>query len=69
MEANPVVRWIGPDLYFASWTFGMAAICKQNNFWKVASVILWGVETFAVNTHVPLGTAQSAPLLMFVVRF
>ncbi len=69
MEVNPVIRMIGPDLYFATWSFGVAAICKENNFWQMASIVIWVVETYAVNTHTPLGTAQSAPLLMFVVRF
>lgn len=69
MELNPIIRALGPDLYFATWSLGLAAICKENHVWQMASIIIWAVETTAVNTHVPLGTARSLPMFILVVRF
>jgi hypothetical protein len=54
-EMNPVIRAIGPDIYFATWTIGVAALCKENSTWRYASVIIWAVQTWAVGTHYPLG--------------
>lgn len=66
-ELNPVVRAVGPDTYFAVWTFGMAALCKENQQWQYASLVVWLVQTWAVNTHYASGTVQGIPLLMMTV--
>ncbi len=63
-ELNPVVRAVGPDLYFAIWTIGMAASCKENRRWQIISFVVWLIETWAVNTHHATGTVQGIPLLM-----
>lgn len=69
MEANPIVRAIGPDLYFAAWTVGVMATCKESRWWRVASIVVWAVQTWAVSTHERTGTVRGYPLLMFEVRF
>ena len=68
-EANPIVRAIGPDLYFAAWTIGAMATCKENRWWRAASVVVWAVQTWAVGTHERAGTVRGYPLLLFEVRF
>jgi len=68
-EANPVVRALGPDLYFATWTFGVAALCKENTAWRVASVVIWAVQTWAVGTHERTGTVRTYPVLYLVFRW
>jgi hypothetical protein len=60
-----MVRAVGADTYFAVWTFGMAASCKENQQWQNFSLAVWLVETLAVNTHYATGTVQGIPLLMF----
>jgi len=63
-ELNSVIRTVGTDAYFAVWTFGMAAFCKENQQWQFTSFIVWLTETWAVNTHYTTGTVQGFPLLM-----
>ncbi len=66
-ELNPLVRAVGPDAYFAVWTFGVAALCKENQQWQFISLVVWLVETWAVNTHHATGTIHSIPLLMIQI--
>lgn len=66
-ELNPVVRAVGPDLYFAIWTIGMAALCKESRQWQFISLVVWLVETWAVNTHHATGTVHGIPLLMIQI--
>ena len=68
-EANPIIRQLGPDIYFAAWMIGVSAICKESRWWRVAAVIVWAVQTYAVNTHIPYGTATGVPLLWFEVKW
>lgn len=68
-ELNPIIRQIGPDLYFATWTIGISALCKETPTWRVISVLVWAAETFAVGSHLPWGTANGMPMLRFEVRW
>lgn len=68
-EQNPIIRALGPDFYFVSWTVGLLATCRETTAWRVASVAIWAIQTFYVNTHISLGTAQGVPLLYFSIRF
>jgi len=64
-ETNPVIRALGPDLYFAS-LFGFLAVCRENRAWRVASVVLWVVQTYYVNASAEV---RYVPLLFVTVRW
>ena len=66
-ELNPVVRAVGPDTYFAVWTFGMAGLCRENQQWQYISLVVWLIQTWAVNTHYSTGTVHGIPLLMMQI--
>jgi hypothetical protein len=67
-ELNPVVRVVGPDIYFGIWTFAMAGQCQENQQWQTTSFFVWFVQTWAVNTHYATGTVEGIPLLMFQIN-
>src|SRR3990167_1841255 len=64
-EANPVIRSIGPNTYFALGAGGVLLACQENRTWQRVSIVVWAVQTAAVNTHIPYGTAQTMPVLYF----
>lgn len=68
-EQNPLIRQIGPDIYFAIYALGVAAVCKETPTWDLVSIIFWVMHTAAVNTHIPLGTYQGPPLLLITILF
>ena len=65
-EANPIIRQVGPELYFGAGLVLYATTCReQDPGWAAYAVAFWAVETAAVNTHIPLGTAGAGPPLLF----
>lgn len=66
-EINPVIRAVGPDPYFAIWTLGVAALCKEDRQWQDISLFIWAIETWAVNTHYQTGTVHGFPLLLIQI--
>lgn len=70
-EINPIIRQVGPDAYFGTLVVGTALACRDNRpAWQVIAVGVWALQTWAVSTHEPFGTAPPLrPLLLFVVRY
>ena len=68
-EANPIIRQLGPDIYFGIWLIGIGAVCKESRWWRVASVVVWAVQTYFLNTHIPYGTTTGMPLLWLEIKW
>lgn len=62
-EANPIVRSVGPDFYFGVLSLVSGATCRETPAWRWVAVGIWVVQTWAVNTHAPYGTAVRPPLI------
>ncbi len=70
LEINPVIRIVGPAPYFGVLMIGAATFCNESRDWKLSSIIIFIVQTVAVNTHVSIGTAiGGVPLMYFTVQW
>ncbi len=63
LELNPVIRALGPDVYFGAGAIAAAGTCGGWPPWAAAAY--WILQTWAVNTHAATGTIVSWPLLVF----
>lgn len=72
-ELNPVVRAVGPRPYFAAWVFATGTLCRETSAWRWASVAMFGVQTWAVNTHISQPWARyytgSPPMIYLTLRW
>jgi hypothetical protein len=66
-EANPIIRLVGPRVYFGALFVASLAVCraeKRGETWPaVLALVTWSIQTWAVSTHEPLGTVREYPLL------
>jgi hypothetical protein len=67
-EGNPIIRVTGPDPYFGIIVFKTNAMCRENGQWRLISVLVWIIQTRAVNTHVNHGGWNGPlPLMIFTI--
>jgi len=72
-EANPIIRQVGPQLYFGilmvlTATTACQAERRGERWPALAAIVLWGAQTWAVSTHEPYGTAKVYPGLFFKIE-
>jgi hypothetical protein len=72
-EANPIIRQVGPQTYFGALMVVTATtVCqaeKRGERWPMLlAVLTWGVQTWAVSTHEPYGTARVYPRIFFRIE-
>ena len=63
LEANQMIRQIGPDLYFGPIMLWTARHCGDLPWW--VTVGQWLLTNQALQGHVALGTATQLPYLVF----